>query len=309
MRRNLIVALIVGVVAASAGIGAGTYIASQLKPPIVLGGSLNGADYEADMNAAWKKYNAALPNGNFVETMTPDQLINCAYGVYAKTEKHHSVSVGVSIASTLGVNVNQRICDYQVRVGDTYFEEQSSVSNLVALNYRFYEKGNETIKYWGSKGDYENYVPETVTNEKYREEMGSNVSRPLRYIVSEKTVIYGKLNNETLGLETTRAKKVGDQIVVDVELHTRYAICYYGVQMKTMSNLYTLPTFDYLHLTVTMSAKDLMIDNVVIHEGYQAILSSGIGSPCTSRVKTIYYTDGDEVIPEVTDKITYPAEL
>lgn len=311
MKKSLMVAIGVGVLAAGAGAGAGVYLAKELKPPITVNEGLNGADYEADVDAAWKKYKKAQTSGNFIATMTPDELINCSYKVYDDKEKHHAMTVGYSIASTLGLNVNQRILGTFIKDGDKFFEEQSSKSNLVQLNNRFWEDEKNTLCYWGKDANWDSYKPYTITNEKYQTLMGSNVSRSLRYIVSDKTVLYGKLNNTSLGLETTRAVKSedGTKIVVDVELDTQKSVCYYGQQMKTMSDLYSHPTFKYVHLIVTMSATDLFPESMIVYEGYTATLSSGISSPCDSRCKTVYYSDGTEAMPELHATFDYPNEL
>ncbi len=309
MKKGLIIGIIGSVAAVGAGAGVGVFLAKELKPDITITEGLDGKDYEADIDAAWKKYQAAKPSGNFVNSMTPDELINCSYKVYDSKEKHHAMTVGYSIASTLGLNVDQTVLGYFVKDGDKFFEEQSSYSNLVKLNNRFWEDSDNTLCYWGKDADWDKYTPNTVTNAEYRELMGSNVSRSLRYIVSDKTVIYGKVNNTTLGLQTTRAVKNGDEIVVDVELDTAKTVCYYGQQMKTMSDLIAPPTFSYVHLIVTMDATDLFPKSMVVYEGYVATLSSGIGSPANSRLKTVYASDGTETIPELHAKFEYPKEL
>lgn len=310
MKKNLVIAIAVAVMAAGAGSGVGVYLAKQLKPPITITEGLNGADYEADISAAWKKYNKAKASGNFVETMTPDELINCSYKVYDEKEKHHAMTVGYSIASSVGLNVTQKILGTFIKDGNNFFEEQGSVG-LVNLKNRFWEDEKETLCYWGKDGKWDNYKPYSITNDEYKTLMGSNVSRSLRYIVSDKTVIYGKLNNTTLGLETTRAVKNDDgtKIVVNVELDTQKTVCYYGQQMKTMSDLLSAPAFKYIHLIVTMSASDLFPESMVVYEGYTATLSSGISSPANSRCKTVYYSDGNESMPELHDTFEYPEEL
>ena len=310
MKKNLVIAIVVAVMAAGAGSGVGVYLAKQLKPPITITEGLNGADYEADISAAWKKYNKAKASGNFVETMTPDELINCSYKVYDEKEKHHAMTVGYSIASSVGLNVTQRILGTFIKDGNNFFEEQGSVG-LVNLKNRFWEDEKETLCYWGKDGKWDNYKPYSITNDEYKTLMGSNVSRSLRYIVSDKPVIYGKLNNTTLGLETTRAVKNDDgtKIVVNVELDTQKTVCYYGQQMKTMSDLLSAPAFKYIHLIVTMSASDLFPESMVVYEGYTATLSSGISSPANSRCKTVYYSDGTESMPELHDTFEYPEEL
>ena len=309
MKSGLIIAIAGGVAAAGAGTGVGVYLAKQLKPDITINEGLNGEAYEADVDAAWKKYQSAKSSGDFVGTMTPDELINCSYKVYDDKETHHAMTVGYSIASTLGLDVNQRILGTFVKVGDKFFEEQSSASKLVKLNNRFWEDADNTLCYWGKDANWDKYTPNTVTNAEYRKLMGSNVSRSLRYIVSDKTVLYGKLNNTTLGLQTTRAVKSGDEIMVDVELDTVKTVCYYGQQMKTMSDLLCPPNFAYVHLTVTMDAVDLFPKSMVVYEGYTATLSSGISSPCDSRCKTVYASDGTETIPELHAEFEYPEEL
>ncbi len=311
MKKSIIIAISVGVLAAGAGSGVGVYLAHELKPPISITEGLNGADYEADLSAAWKKYSKAKASGNFVESMTPDELINCSYKVYDEKEKHHAMTVGYSIASTLGLDVNQRILGTFIKDGNNFFEEQSSSSKLVNLNNRFWQDEKNTLCYWGKDANWDNYKPSTVTNEEYQQLMGSNVSRSLRYIVSDKTIIYGKLNNTSLGLQTTRAIKNSEtnEIVVDAELDTMKTVCYYGQQMKTMSDLYAPPTFKYIHLIVTMDAVDLFPKSMVVYEGYTATLSSGISSPCDSRCKTVYYSDGTESMPELHAKFEYPDEL
>lgn len=305
-KKTLIVGGVIIGIAAGGGFGVGFFLAKQLKPDVtvIVGG--DAAAYEADVDAAYAKYQRAKSSGDFLSALTPDELVNVSYRLFDEHPTHYATGVGATVANTLGLSVTQRIYSTYVKVDDRFFEESASVSDMVNIHNRMYEDKTNTVMYWGKTGDYATYTPETVTNEEYAELMGSNVSKGLRYIVSEKTCVYAA--STASGDPSTSASIQGDKIVVELELDPATSVLHYVRQMKNISNLMAYPTFDYVHLTVTMD-KALNLESMSTHEAYTATLSSGIGSPLEGRIKTVYSSDGNEVIPAVTDIISYPDEL
>ena len=303
--KNIIIYSVIGAVAVGAGIGAGLFLHSKLKPDVVV--IVGDADaYRPDVDAAMAKYESAKSNGRFLTALTPDELTVVAYKLFAEKETSLAKGVGYTDANTLGLSVHQVILSTIYRVGDQYFEESLS-QGMVNLYDRMYEADGNTTMYWTKNGNYADCTPETITNEEYREKMGSNVSTGLRYIVSPQTCLYD--SPTASGDPATNAYENDEgKIVVELELNPEISVLDYVRQMKSISDLAAYPIFDYVHLTVTMD-KNLNLERMVTHEAYYATTSSGVGSPLEGSITTVYSSDGTETIPSITDVITYPDEL
>ena len=290
-------------ISASIGGGAGFYLHSMLKPTItVVEGDADA--YAPDIDAIMTNYNKVKNSGgDYCGKLKAYEIVNAAYEIFSTHTYTYSIGVGASVAMGL---VNQRIESAQIKEGERYFEESNSTSTYVRLFNRMYQEGEKTTKYWGSNTDYSKDKPEEVSNETYAEQMGRNVSVGLTYLVSEGTE--SSEDKSGKGLTSVTQDSEG-YITVNFEAKPDATTLRYVKQMKTISNLKTYPSFEYVHLTWKMD-KDLNLIWFNNYEKYHATLSTGIGSDCAGSMTTIYkYGEACELsIPTPSEQLpSYPS--
>lgn len=309
-KKEIIIYAAIAAVALGSGFGVGFYLHSVLKPTIIV---LTGdADkYRADMSVALANYEKAKATRNFVNTMTPDELVNVAFYLFGQKPTPKSTSVGYTQASTLGLSIRQSILDTNIKGADGRHFEESCSEGMINFYFRMYSEDGITQRYWVhdkpkdfTRTDLDQ--PARMTDDEYREFVGNYISSALRYIVSDKTLLYDKVTPS--GEPSTVARVDGDKIIVELELDKDKSTMDYGKQMRAYSDLVAVPTFDYVHLRVFMDL-DLNLIRMESHEAYFAMTNSGIGSPLEGFLNTVYYPDSTEPIPSLTDPITYPESI
>ena len=277
----------------------------EMFRPTVTEYVVSGDGYEADIDTAMKKYEAAKGNGDFAKSLTVDEMINVSYHLFEQEENTWSQGVGSSVAAGL---VNQGIFSTTVHMGERFFEESNSASNVVALYDRMYQTGDTTTTYWGGDPNYAGHPKQEYPNDEYKQMMGRYVSTALVFVVSPKTLLLDETTSS--GQPKTGIYETEQGYVVEAELDRRYGVMNYQKQMKTISNLKYKPEFRYCHITVEMD-KDLTLRRMVTHEYYTAVTAAGLGSDAVGSLTTVYHHEAPPFgFPEVGDPVApYPASL
>lgn len=280
--------------AATIGLGAGAgFGMTKLLKPDSIQYIVDEDQYTIDMEATRKKYQAAKSSKSFA-SLTPEEMINIGYDLFAKDENNYTVGVGYTQAAM----VRQIIQTRSVKMGERFFEESNSIG-MVNLYDRMFQEGDNTVKYWGSTPDYGSNQPETVSNADYRIAMGRNVSDSLVYIVSEKT----KIETPSPGDPPNGIYQENGNYRVEITLDPTTSVARYQCQMQTISNLKYKPTFDFVHLSVVLDA-DLNLIKMTTHEKYFATISSGLGSTGEGSLTTMYYHEAPSYgFPSVNSKL------
>lgn len=275
------IALVWPIVLASAavlGVVGGFVLAKVLKPDTTQY-VVDEDAYAIDIKTTMKKYQAAKSKGDYSSLSAPE-MINIGFELFGQEESNYSMGVGFTQAAM----VKQVITARTAKEGNRYFEESNS-SGLVNLYDRMFQEGDNTTLYWGDNPDYASHTPETITNEQYKEKMGRYVSVGLSYIVSEKTLLQG---SSPSGDPPTGIYEENGGYRVEVELDPKTSTARYQKQMQSISSLKNRPTFDWVHLTVTLD-KDLNLVRMKSHERYFATTSAGVGSSCTGELTNVYF--------------------
>ena len=249
-------------------------------------------NYSLDPSELLKEYEKN-PNKEF----TPAELVNIGLEKYRRCE--NSYSIGVGTASTI---VNQTIRNAQIKNGDKYFEESISRSSVVSLANRVTQTGvGQSINlYKGKADDSESgkYKDEPVTYEpdKYKEECGKTLDEMFIYIISNQSVI----------AENCSITKTTEIIKVELELDVNIATYYYKKQMKSISNLSGLPTFDSLKHTYIFST-DMTLLHSKVDEKYKAAMT-GISASIHNTINYYYHANEYLEIPSLDQAINYSIE-
>ena len=291
-KKALIQYSIIGVVAITVGITAGVVLKKKLGPVETDYTGFNPEALKMDSRALVKEYEK-----NKNKDFTPAELVNIGLEKYRQCE--NSYSIGVGIADTI---VKQSIRNFQIRNGNEYFEEQISKSSMVSLANRAIQKDAENVQvYKGKAKDTElsEYTGsgKTCSLEEFKADWGKTLQDIFIYIISNETVIDSG---------TSVIKKDG-LVRVQLELDPEVASYYYKQQMKSLSDLSALPTFEYLRQTYIFDASNMMILHSILDEKYQATLS-GITATIVNHLDYYYHTDEFLKIPEINENLDYSVE-
>ena len=248
--------------------------------------------YQDDAAALLTEYEKN-PKKNF----TASQLVNIGLEKYRRCE--NSYSIGIGLADTV---VKQTIRNYQIKNGDTYFEESISKSDMVGVANRVVQTGkNGNIRlYKGNAGGAEKatYPAENPSKDKqwskeeYKNYLGRTLDQMFIYIIG----------NDTVLSEGTKIEKSGDEIKVTLNLHPDIASYYYKIQMKNISGLDALPSFAYLKHTYTFS-KDMVLKEMCADEKYTA--SMGISVNIRNTINYYYHANEVMEIPSNNTSLDY----
>jgi len=281
---------ILGLCAVSVGVGGGIFLKKKIGPVVTDYAGFDPESFKADSKALLKEYEAN-PNKNF----TPAELVNIGLEKYRSCE--YSYSIGVGQASTI---VNQSIRNAQIKNGDEFFEEQISRSSMVSLANRIIQEGENAKVYKGKANDVESaeYTSE-FTNyslDALKENLGKTLSEVFIYIISDNTVIKDKCS----------VTKTNENIKVELELDTEIATYYYKLQMKNLSNLSALPTFEHIKQTYIFD-KNMTLLHSIMDEKYQASMS-GITANIQNNLDYYYHANEYLKIPELNEQFDYSIE-
>lgn len=311
-KKGKIISLsIIAVAAIGLGLGTGFFLHNQLAGGVQTDYTKVNTDTLVDDNTALlKTYEATKKSGGDYLTAfqsKPYQVANIAFQLYGAHEHSFAQGKGVGKAVALGFEVNQQIRSTVIRDKDQYFEESLSLSGMVNLADRMYQEGDQVVRHEGKVDSKNVEVPAnldkstTYTLTDYAKAMGRDLDNPCIYIVSSKTTY---LDSTAKSGQATSFSKSDDGYLLELELHPVYSIVNYVKQMQTISSLYSQPSFQYVHLTLSLDS-DLNLRSLKTHEYYWAATSATVGSYVEGTLTTTYQTDGSYTIPELMTPVTY----
>ena len=290
-KKALIQYSIIGVAAIAVGITSGIILKKRFGPVETDYTGFNPEAFRMDSASLLKDYEK-----NKSKNFTPAELVNIGLEKYRNCE--NSYSIGVGQASTI---VNQSIRNFQIKNGNDYFEEQISKSSMVALANRATQKGDDKVQVYKGKAkdtevsEYTN-GSDAYESEEYKASWGKTMQEMFIYLISNDTVLTN---------QCSISKKDG-KTKVHLELDTETASYYYKVQMKNLSNLSALPTFEYLKQTYTFN-EDMMLLHLAIDEKYQASMS-GVTATIQNNIDYYYHANEFRKIPEINENLDYSVE-
>lgn len=279
---------IIASTAIAIGAGAGIFVKRKFGQEEIDYSNFDASAYAMNSKELLEKYRAN-PKANF----TSAELVNIGLEKYRQFENSYSFTVG--LAKTV---VDQTIRNAQIKNGDKYFEEQISRSSMVSLANRLETTtdSSETTVYKG-KADGDETASYSGTSQAYTEQgfkdyLGRTLQDMFVYTISDDTV-YDDSTTETLADGNIRI-----YLNLDPELSTYF----YKIQMKNMSNLDSLPTFNYVKQTYTFTS-DMTLLHCYIEEKYQA--SMGMTVSITNTLHTYYHADEYKAIPTLDEPFDY----
>ncbi len=235
----------------------------------------------------YQSYGGNAPEKDF----SAMEIVNIALEKYRQCE--YSYSYGIGSAKTI---VSQEIRNYQIRNGNEYFEESISYSSMVKLADRMTQTGLDgdvTVYYGKASGAESGTYPiegNVYTQEDYSNLLGRTLDEMFIYIISNKTVLESEVN------------RVNEQILVKLSLDPVWSTYHYKYQMKNISNLDSLPKFNYVNLTYTLSS-DLSLIYLDVDESYEA--SMGITVSITNGIHYEYFPNQKLEIPSINEALNY----
>ena len=289
-KKALIQYSIIAVCAIGVGVGGGILLKKKLGPVEVDYTGFDSDSFQADAKALLKEYEVN-PNKEF----TAAELVNIGLEKYRQCE--NSYSIGVGQATTI---VNQSVRNFQIRNGDKYYEEQISRSNMVNLANRVVADSESATVYRGKAKDTEvpeyKDEPKVLNPDEFKALWGKKLEDIFIYIIS----------NDTVDLEQSKVEKKDGKVFISLELDPDIASYNYKLQMKSLSELSALPTFEYLRQTYVFDS-DMTILHSTIDEKYVATMS-GINATVNNNLDYYYHSNEFIKIPEINEILDYSVE-
>ena len=289
-KKALIQYSIIAVCAVGLGAGGGIILKKKLGPVETDYSGFDSTSFQADSKALLKEYEKN-PNQDF----TAAELVNIGLEKYRQCE--NSYSIGVGTASTI---VNQSIRNFQIRNGDNYYEEQISKSNMVSLANRVIANEDSATVYKGKAKEIEvpEYKdgPQTMNPDDFKSAWGKTLDEIFIYIIS----------NDTVDTNKSVSEKKDGKIYISLELDPEIASYNYKIQMKSLSDLSALPTFEYLRQTYIFDS-DMTILHSTTDEKYVATMS-GINATIVNHLDYYYHPNEFLKIPEINEILDYSVE-
>ena len=286
-KKALIQYSIIAACAIGIGVGGGIIAKKKLGPVEIDYSGFDSSSFQADAKALLKDYEEN-PNQDF----TPAELVNIGLEKYRQCE--NSYSIGVGQATTI---VNQSVRNFQIRNGDKYYEEQISKSNMVSIANRVIADADSATVYRGKAKDtevpdYPNEPSELNLND-FKNLWGKTLDEIFIYIIS----------NDTVDTDNSTVTKKDGKIYVSLDLDPDIAYYNYKLQMKILSDLISLPTFEYLRQTYVFDS-DMTILHSTIDEKYVATMS-GINATVNNYLDYYYHSNEFLKIPEINEILDY----
>ena len=288
--KTSVVYLIIAACAVSIGAAGGIIAKKVFGGEDVVYGDFDPLSLEEDSKqlvVRYDNYNGTTPEKAF----SPAELISIGLEKYRNCD--FSYSIGKGVASTI---VSQTVRNFQIKNGREYFEESISNSSMVSLATRVSQVGvNGDITVYNGKAistEKGSYPSEGLTYNQvdYEKYLGKTLDRMFIYIISDDTVINGS------------STKTDSGYVVKVSLDADFGTYRYKYQMKNISNLDNLPTFDYVNLTFTFD-NNMMLQHLSVDEKYQA--SMGITVSIKNSIEYEYYANQKLDIPSLDEELDY----
>ena len=246
-----------------------------------------------DIPGLMARYNS-YQGSNIVRDFTPAEMINIGLENYKSCENSYSMGIGSSNGIVL-----QTIRNFQIRNGNSYFEESISDSSFVHLAKRMVQegKGGDVVVY--NSGNITSpstavYTDNGVTysNEGYKAYLGRTLDEMFIYIISNKTVLSGDVSTNEEG-----------DYVIQISLETMFATYNYKTQMKNISDLDSYPNFDYVNLTFTLTKK-MMLKRLHVNESFKAT-KMGMSPTMVNDITYYYYANEVMELPTLDQNLDY----
>ena len=289
-KKALIQYSVIAACAIGIGVGGGIIAKKKLGPVEIDYSGFDSNSFQADAKALLKEYEAN-PNKDF----TAAELVNIGLEKYRNCE--NSYSIGVGQASTI---VNQSIRNFQIKNGGKYYEEQISRSSMVNLANRVLADSENATVYKGKAKDTEvpeySNEPQILNNDEFKQIWGKTLEDMFIYIIS----------NETVDLDKSSVEKKDGKVYVSLELDPDIASYNYKVQMKSLSSLSALPTFEYLRQKYVFDSNMTLL-HAAFDEKYAAAMS-GISATIVNDIEYYYHANEYLKIPEINEILDYSIE-
>lgn len=284
--------------AAAFGIGAGFAGKKLFGDPEVDFGDLDMNALRVDAQAIVNKVDAYNGPKDKTEVFTASEILNYSLEKFRTCENCCSFTFGY--ADTI---VKQDIRGCSIKNGDKYFEESVSKSSMVALANRMVQNGKDggISLYSGSKGsveisesstsaEYSSSSLKEFTGEEYKNTYGKTLDEMFIYLICDETI-----NSSTID-------KTSSGYTITVDLDKDLSTMNYKVQMKNISGLDKLPTFQNVNLTFQLDS-DLRLQKLSIDENYVATMM--VDAKTRGVVDIYYYSDVYIKIPELNEFVDY----
>lgn len=300
--KAIIVYSIIGVFAVGLGVTVGIFGDKFFKKVGSSSIVVDASSLADNQEAVLAKYDSVKKKNSFHTDLTPNEIIGVAMYKFTSSPYYFSIGVGSGDAGI----TTQGIKAMFIKNQNKYFEESIS-TGLINLYDRMYEEGDKTTTYWGGSTNYAGHTPKEYTLEEYKQLMGRNVSTPSSYVISSKTCLY-KNNLSGKGVTSATKTSTGYQVEIELNPNDDKGVSTYRVQMKTISGLYSLPSFYFCHLSFKLD-KDLNFIESTAYERYFAEQTAVVGATVTTTINTKYFTysseEGAQKIPGLDEIIDY----
>lgn len=275
--------------------------------------NVNASLYAVDYDTLVNKYNS-LKTTDYSKEFTACEMANISLSLMYRSDSWMTQGYGKTSYNVFGVSGDQQIRSTFMKVGNEYFEESLSKSDIVQAAWRMYEKydsgDNSVVKrYLGkvSKNVYDSHFDETQMVEYGREDYKASSGRyldsiPCIYLISDKCL--SKDSQEVTSKIPTKVEKTSSGYTIEIELDPKITVKNYVVQMQATADLAGPPSFKFVHLTFKTDAK-LNLISMTNYEKYYAKTSSGAGSNMTAKVTTYFETNGNFSIPKINEQTKY----
>lgn len=247
----------------------------------------------------FEKFNKAGSVDAAVKSMEPFEIVNYSFEKYKQCE--YSVSFCTGLADTA---VKQYVRSGQIKRGSNYFEEQISKSSMVGVAKRMFQEGEQAnTRVYNETGSgnvvvddidaYATYMDEPIdyTYEEYKVAWGRNLPDMSIYLIASSTV------------ESQEIKKEENCYKVTLSLQPVKGAYNYRFQMKTISDLASLPPFTLLDLTYWLDS-DLTIVKMNEHSKFTATMV-GISAPVENNINYYYFPNKQMEFPKLDEKLDY----
>ncbi len=255
----------------------------------------NADELEDNVTSLYSKYERRERNGNFDpygDDFAPYELVEIALHKYEQCENSYSVVYGLTNAA---FGVKQYTNVFNIKSGDSYFNEALSTSSMVQQAHRFYQEG-ESVKHYQGKiknkeltATYDEDDYDTYSLSEFEEYYGKTFSRASVYIISSKTV-----------LEQSKQLTSEGNIKVTLALDPVLGVIRYVRQMCVNGGLSNEPTFEDTKVSYTFNS-DMELISLDVYENYTVKILTDFKSE--GYVHESYYPNEVFTIPSLNESL------